>query len=161
MHFGLTFWLLEKKQDWGFNVSSIKKVLKVNSWNWETIVPPESWTSVKKTPDNLPSISQNVNLMAMAIFTQALSCNKLCIYMYVLYVWTTFRVLLNLFNRLSLSKLSILIFWMGTPEHKLNCFRGESYAIKKQLYMKPSPCEKQLRQSKAAVYYCKWSKAGG
>lgn len=45
VHFGLTFWLLKKKQDWGCNVSSIKK--ECWKWNWETIVPPESWTSVK------------------------------------------------------------------------------------------------------------------
>ena len=111
VRFGLTFWLLKKKQDWGFNVSSIKKrvvqsesvKLRNNCATWEL--------NFSKSPDNLPSIFQNVNLMAMAIFTQALSCNKLCIYMYVLYMWTTFHVLLNLFNRLSLSLQSWYSGW--------------------------------------------------
>ena len=148
VHFGLTFWLLKKKQDWGCTVSSIKKrVLKMNLWNW-TIVPPESWTAVKL----LTTCLQFLRMLTWWLWQflhklfHVTNCAFTCM---SCMCEQHFCVLWNLFNRLSLPKPSILIFWMGTPEHKLTCFRGESYAIKKQLYMKPSLCEKQLRQSKA------------
>ena len=74
------------------------------------------------------TVSQSIDLTAVTISIQVLSCNKQqCIY--ILYMNIHVNNISVHFetveNCLSLPQPSILIFWMVSPEHKWKCFKGE------------------------------------